>query len=603
VFIITPVEQNNKNEAVTFKDIPSSAITVKPRPHAISSNVAGALNNYVDFINETLRQVKYLQLMLRNYNSSANYYKTSQSSEKARVTYTHENFKIPQTAFYKALNESKSIPTEYQKPLNDQHEVLMSILKEMDALGIELDEHTHSFKYRDDNFKRSDEILKRCKELITLIDGKKEKLYNDVNKIYYSYQPVTSNKSWYTSVKALTEAVDLSKKQLYESKDFLAAKNNVAPPTEPLREQSRALIVEEYTNMDGIKRLGRSNGLCPYTPYENIAEATGRFAGKIDNLKRGESKDNERSYEDLIYIYNSLIDDYNKFTDLNPLEDLRNIHQINVIDFPSVQPTPQLAQNNVPKKEPEKRKEQPQSATIEKPSEGQIVKHDTITIVKELKTEIVKRDTVFIEKSRTDTVYIRSEEDDENLLSLEGYANNNIVLLLDVSSSMEAPHKLPLLKKSVKQLIQIYRPEDEISVVLYSGKAKVALEPTSGSEKQKILDVIDNLKSEGSTDANAGLRLAYKVADENYKRGGNNRVILATDGEFKISGSSLNLVEGSSQNDIYLTVFNYTDQQNIIENLKQLSEKGKGNYENITFQNADIKMVKEAKAKKRADSN
>jgi Ca-activated chloride channel homolog len=184
-------------------------------------------------------------------------------------------------------------------------------------------------------------------------------------------------------------------------------------------------------------------------------------------------------------------------------------------------------------------------------------------------------------------------------MSLEGYASNNIVLLLDVSSSMDAPHKLPLLKKSVKQLVEIYRPEDQISIVLYSGKATVALPPTSGNEKEKIYEVIDNLKSVGSTDGNAGLRLAYKVADGNYKRGGNNRVILATDGEFKISGSSLKLVEQSSNQDIYLTVFNYTDQQDIIKTLKDLSEKGKGNYENITFHNADVKMVKEAKAKRR----
>ena len=93
--------------------------------------------------------------------------------------------------------------------------------------------------------------------------------------------------------------------------------------------------------------------------------------------------------------------------------------------------------------------------------------------------------------------------------------------------------------------------------------------------------------------------MAYKVADDNYKRGGNNRVILATDGEFKISGSSLKLVEERSGADIYLTVFNYTNKKDIIANLKELSEKGKGNYENITSQNADIKMVKEAKAKKR----
>jgi Mg-chelatase subunit ChlD len=253
-----------------------------------------------------------------------------------------------------------------------------------------------------------------------------------------------------------------------------------------------------------------------------------------------------------------------------------------------------LAKNDIPKKE-----DKPLVNPGKKVDKGDaIVKRDTVTVVKEIKTEVVKRDTVFVEKSKVDTVYITTPEVDENFMSLEGYANNNIVLLLDVSSSMDTPNKLPLLKRSVKQLIQLYRPEDEISIVLYSGKASVALEPTSGKEKEKIIEVINGLKSEGASDANAGLRLAYKVADGNYKRGGNNRVILATDGEFKISGSSLRLVEESSNQDIYLTVFNYTDKKEIIKNLKELSEKGKGNYENITPANADVKMVKEAKAKR-----
>jgi Ca-activated chloride channel homolog len=595
VFDIIEVEEKVAYSSTPFKDITYSALKITPRNQTVQPATSNALNNYVDFINESLHQVKYLMLMLRNYNSSANYCKTSSSPNKGAISYNHENFKIPQTAFHKALNESKSLPYEYITPLNIQHEVLMNILKELDALGVELDDYTHSKKYLADDFKRSDEIIKRTRELFTFIDNKKEILYSNVHDIFYSYQPQSGNSNWQKSTAALTNALDLGKKNLYESKDYLAGKKNVAPETNPLKDHSRTLILEEYSNLQGIKRLGRSNGLCPYTPYENIAESSNALAEKITNLTRGLSKDNERAYENLLYTYNSLVDDYNKFTDLAPIENLRNIHQINVIEFPNAEiQAPLLAKNDIPKKE-----DKPLVNPGKKVDKGDaIVKRDTVTVVKEIKTEVVKRDTVFVEKSKVDTVYITTPEVDENFMSLEGYANNNIVLLLDVSSSMDTPNKLPLLKRSVKQLIQLYRPEDEISIVLYSGKASVALEPTSGKEKEKIIEVINGLKSEGASDANAGLRLAYKVADGNYKRGGNNRVILATDGEFKISGSSLRLVEESSNQDIYLTVFNYTDKKEIIKNLKELSEKGKGNYENITPANADVKMVKEAKAKR-----
>ena len=480
-------EINEKEQAVSyssqqFKDIPLKEVKVTRRQQNIGPVVSSALNNYVDFINETLRQVKYFQLMLRNYNSSANYYKTSTSTRKATINYNHENFKIPQTSYHKTLNDSKILPLEYVGPLNDQHEVLMNIMKEIDALGVELDGYTQDKKYNTDNFERSDEIIKRCKYLISLIDGRKEHLYKNVNDIFYSYNPENQQKSWYTSSMALASVVAQSKKNLYEAKDLLTDKRKSLSSSDPLRQLSRALIAEEYSNMEGIKRIGRSNGLCPYTPYEDIAEKGSLFSEKISKTQAGSSKDNEKSYEDLLYTYNSIIDDYNKFADLAPIENIKNIHQINVFEFPSVEPSPQIVKKDPEQKDPGKA-DNTISASIKKPAGTVAPSPDTVTIIKEVKTEVVKRDTVFIEKSRTDTIYINNVAENEDLMSLEGYANNNIVLLLDVSSSMNEPHKLPLLKRSVKQLIQIYRPEDEISVVLYSGKARIALEPTSGKEK------------------------------------------------------------------------------------------------------------------------
>jgi secreted protein with Ig-like and vWFA domain len=182
---------------------------------------------------------------------------------------------------------------------------------------------------------------------------------------------------------------------------------------------------------------------------------------------------------------------------------------------------------------------------------------------------------------------------------MEGFATNNMVLLLDVSGSMNTADKLPLLKKSVLLLLKMMRPEDEVSIISFSGKAKVELPPISFKEEEKIKKIIERLKSEGKTDGNAGIELAYEVADKNYIRGGNNRIILATDGEFPVDEETFSLVKKFSGQDIFITVFNFGKTTLSAKNLKQLSTLGKGNYEYITRENVDTKLISEVKAKKK----
>src|SRR5690606_33899330 len=150
----------------------------------------------------------------------------------------------------------------------------------------------------------------------------------------------------------------------------------------------------------------------------------------------------------------------------------------------------------------------------------------------------VVRDTVYIE--RHDTVYLTHP--DEHLRSMEGYATNNMVLLVDVSGSMNAPDKLPLLKQSLLNMLSMMREEDQVSLVTYSGKAKVGLPPTSIKQEDKLREAIHGLTPSGRTEGNAGIKLAYQVADKDYVRGGNNRIILATDGEFPVGKDVFTLV-------------------------------------------------------------
>lgn len=177
-------------------------------------------------------------------------------------------------------------------------------------------------------------------------------------------------------------------------------------------------------------------------------------------------------------------------------------------------------------------------------------------------------------------------------IKLDNLPASNIVFLLDVSGSMSAPNKLPLLKSAFKLLVNELRPQDKVSIVVYAGAAGLVLEPTDGNDKKKIMDALDKLQAGGSTAGGAGIELAYKIAKEQFVKGGNNRVVLATDGDFNVGASSNasmeRLIEAKREEGVFLTVLgfgmgNYKDSK-----MEILADKGNGNY-------AYIDNMKEAK--------
>ncbi|HYW97323.1 MAG TPA: von Willebrand factor type A domain-containing protein [Bacteroidales bacterium] len=159
---------------------------------------------------------------------------------------------------------------------------------------------------------------------------------------------------------------------------------------------------------------------------------------------------------------------------------------------------------------------------------------------------------------------------------------SNLVFLLDVSGSMNSPNKLPLLKSAFRMLVNELRASDRVAIVVYAGAAGTVLESTPGNRKEKIMQAIENLQAGGSTAGGQGLQLAYKLASQNFAEGGNNRIILATDGDFNIGVSSNaemeRLVEKERGRGIYMTVLgfgmgNYKD-----DKMEILADKGNGNY-------------------------
>lgn len=162
---------------------------------------------------------------------------------------------------------------------------------------------------------------------------------------------------------------------------------------------------------------------------------------------------------------------------------------------------------------------------------------------------------------------------------------SNLVFLIDVSGSMQSPDKIELLKDCMRLLTKQLRTEDKVSIVVYAGAAGMVLEPTFGNHQTKILNAIDALSAGGSTAGGEGIKLAYSIARKHFINGGNNRIILATDGDFNVGITNINelarLIEKERESGVFLSVLGFGMGNLKDETMETLADKGNGNYNYI----------------------
>lgn len=167
-------------------------------------------------------------------------------------------------------------------------------------------------------------------------------------------------------------------------------------------------------------------------------------------------------------------------------------------------------------------------------------------------------------------------------LNLDKVPPSNFVFLIDVSGSMDLPNKLPLLQAAFQLFVKNLRDEDKVSIVVYGGSVGVWLQPTSGSEKEKIIKSIEELTAQGDTPGESAIRMAYKVAKSTFITGGNNRIILATDGDFNVGETTEKaldeLISRERQSGVYLTCIGVGMGNLKDSKLQVLAKKGNGNY-------------------------
>ncbi|MFT5697685.1 MAG: Ca-activated chloride channel family protein [Desulforhopalus sp.] len=175
---------------------------------------------------------------------------------------------------------------------------------------------------------------------------------------------------------------------------------------------------------------------------------------------------------------------------------------------------------------------------------------------------------------------IKGKEIETNLLP-----PSNLVFLIDVSGSMNQAQKLPLVKKSLQMLAKQLTDKDRISIVVYAGNNRIVLPPTAGDQKDIIYQAIGQLNSGGATHGSAGILSAYKLAHQNFFPGGNNRIILASDGDFNVGvtsrGELTKLIETEREKGVFLTVLGFGNGNYKDDTMEMLADKGNGNYSYI----------------------
>ena len=173
-------------------------------------------------------------------------------------------------------------------------------------------------------------------------------------------------------------------------------------------------------------------------------------------------------------------------------------------------------------------------------------------------------------------------------VALDNVPPSNLVFLVDVSGSMNEPRKLPLLKDALRILVNQLSSKDKVAIVVYAGKSGLVLPSTSADNKSEIFNALGNLNAGGSTNGGQGIQLAYKVAQDNFIANGNNRVILATDGDFNVGLKSddelVRMIEHNRTSGIFLSVLGFGTGNTNDSMMEKLADKGNGNYAYIDSQ-------------------
>lgn len=507
-----------------------------------------ALNAYIDYINEEIRKSNSYTEHLLRYNQRLNKYTDGKTKYAPGSFPAFDRYKIPRSFYYKARGKGSFLDEKTRQYCNQTIELLNQICRERRQLISELHQYTLKREnIRKDKGKKAYKIFERLETLYTAFDQIKRRFHKALQECYATWQ-TDQNNSWYKSAEAMHKTLEHDRKLMYAVDLRFADSLQTMPPVTAVRNAARNCISNLYDNLKGIDKFGRSHGHCPHSPYEDVAQESIDFAIEVSKIEENITKTRDKADEqhDYVRAFNDIVEEYNRFVWLAKGEhDEASSHSAKPCFLIKTMRHPFNFWLTTPQNTPE--------------------------------------------QTPSDSVFS----------SMQGFAHNNLILLLDISSSMNQKAKFPLLKKSFSQLLNVMRPEDFVAIVSYSGEARLVLEPTSCSRRSLIRETLANLTPGGGSNIDDGIKKAYQTAQNNFIPQGNNRIILATDGQFAVKRRTMRNIEKGAAQNIFLSVFYFSENQSPAQKLEEIARQGKGFFTPISLQNINRALEKEVQAIKK----
>lgn len=512
-------------------------------------NVISGLNNYMEFIHETTHLQFLMRSDLMNFNGDLI---SRAKNPKVTVSFNNRDYlnapnyyeQTPNEIYNICLNNKFQITDNENDSLNLHLNKMMKNIQNLQYTCDIIDGYVITKKYElDSNLliglsyleiakKEFDSYLKEWKLLVVTIEN-----------IASKYEIIDMNNPYIRATKHLDSLYDVVYKISESARinDTILVRNLLPE----LEYHITKLDGKEEFYLEGAKSYGRNNGKDPFARFASmIFDAKAELSYAKSFLKESKYPNyTEKNYCKPYYYYNSRF--VNKF----------NRHGLGMgYEFNK------FADNT-----------------------------DNLVLKKAQMPHTLK--VIFPENIEKPEIIDVVKKDDYTLKEAPA---NNLVFLLDVSKSMNSGDKMPLLKESIKYLLTLMRDYDYVTIITYSGSAKLVLKSISASNIDSISKIVDKLSSSGGTKLYSGLKLAYKSANKSFIENGTNRIILATDGNFVITDKMEKIISTNS-NKLVLSVLYFNEYEYLFENVQKLSELGKGNCTRITKENIKYALVKEAR--------
>jgi Ca-activated chloride channel family protein len=572
----------------------------------LSKSTYQALNNYIVYSNEVSHALNLMYFDFLHINDQ--FYKFVEDSIE-QVVYKKDNiltnpdyFPVyPRDLYPNILNDNIYIPYDKRGAPLQLIGKVVNVLKEINNTRSLLAQYVETGDYqKDTNLVQGFKWLRRVEVLYYDMFTLQEKLHWNLTAIIQTYNSpeIDSN-----ALRATQELQPLLKQIKLVIKAIRAGdtSSSLNYNSLKLKEFIRSLDTRKGSILNGFEKIPNSLR-SPEIRFEEIlnrAQNVLRAAAEYKKSPKYQSLDFKPSY----YYYNiDLLNNYNRSGNgaanlFNKFINDNDVYWLYEHEMPHMF---EVLYPNVPEYESFKMPDIDIEALIKEKLREKYVEDSIAEAQSDSMIQVTKDSTIYAQQI-LDSIEHRKNNPQVGDMNLNGFATNNLVFLLDISSSMNDTNKLPLLKEALTQLLDLMREEDNITLITYSGKAEIVLPPTSVSSeanKKRVLSIIDQLSSDGSSDANKGIRLAYSTIQESMIKNGNNRIILATDGAFKVSPRIKKLIKkGTREKDpIRLSIFyfskkEYTHHKELLEDLSQI---GSGKYRYIKKENAKKILVIEA---------